>query len=736
MRIHDTGKSASAPAALPDMEVDAQSSAPANRRPRARTLSPQERRRHASHSPSPDADTSLAGPEEIQHGFHALPLDILYKIRAALEPNAAARMAETSKSMLAIFQPRADADQLRHHARHPSAGILADNGGHPAQLASHFIHLMSAAGRQRLPEDLLPPVLNEIMQQASQQMAANSIHIEHVAHAYLLQVEGILDRRCKRASLCNFGRLLETPRLRRQCVPRGAPDTPRQMVQALAKRFSMLCLTMNAESNSPAAFQESAVSSVRAADGVPGVRRTGHAQSEKPFNDCVAMNAALTSAVFMLPVPQRMHVWRLLMLECAHLPPPARLPLLRGLCDMAARVGTTADASEAMLRSVQTVQSHDAATRAMLLGHLSAALQASPDRDLKDRGTVFLLAETNRLEPQCRPDLLVQLIRAIPSISGREKEQAFDLVLSQVFELTRSDQRRVLTGLYHAMRLIPFGAARLAAFDQLWKILPDADPGFAHDLRKELIHQIRTLPAHVRPGRFFEAVGDAGKLPGPELSEVLPYLLSNVATLGRPAVATAGFSDVAAMVRHQPIAWQTSKLRTLYDFVGRVVEPELACTFLTLLDRIAAQLDDRERVFLMGTATARAAWLPEPMFSDQLGTRVAQAKALAPSMRDLAYVQIVEALKNALEAPAVATDVVRNLRLETIVSRIGALPLPMRVPLLVSATRVLDRMAAGPARDRMGERIVADARELPSGMRMQLKQSLAAADCRYLFGYL
>ena len=736
MRIYDTGKSASAPAALPDIEVNAESSAPANRQPRACSLSPPTKRARASRSSSHDADLPPADGAEIQPGFNALPLDVLYKIRVALAPNAAARMAETSKSMLAIFQPRADADQLRHHARHPSAEILAVNGGHPVQLANHFIHLMSAAGRQRLPEDLLPPVLNEIMRQASQQMAANSIHIEHVAHAYLLQVQGILDRRCKRTLLCDFGRLLETPRFRRQCVPHGAPDMPRPMVQALAKRFGILCLTMNAESNNPAAFQESAASSAGAVDRVPGIRRPGHHQSAGYIKDRVALNAALIASVPMLPFPQRIHVWALLNGECGHLPLHARLPLLRALCNTAPRVGATAHGKDAMQQSALAMQGHDAATRAMLLGHLSAALQASPDRNLKDWGTVFLLAETNRLEPQCRPDLLAPLIRAIPSIADRDKEQAFDLVVSKVFELNRSDQNRVLTMLCYATRVIAPGAARLAAFDQLWKILPDADPGFAHDLRKELIHQIRTLPAHVRPGRFFEAVGDAEKLPGPELSEVLPYLLSNVATLGPPAVATAGFCEVAAMVRHQPIAWQTSKLRTLYDFVGRVVEPELACTFLTLLDRIAAQLDDRERVFLMGTATARAAWLPEPMFSDQLLTRVAQAKALAPSIRELAYRQIVEALKNALEAPAVATDVVRHLRLETIVSRIGALPLPMRVPLLVSATRVLDRMAAGPERDRMGVRIVTDARELPSALRMQLKQSLAAADCRYLFGYL
>ena len=736
MRIRDTGKAASVSATLPELALDAELSVPANRRPRARSVSTPGARARASRGSSPDTAPLLAGAEESQADFNKLPLDVLYKIRAALAPNDAARMAETSKSMLAIFQPRADADHLRHQARHPPAGILTVNGGRPVQLVNHFIHLMNEAGRQGLPEDLLPPVLHEIMQRASQQIAPDGLHIEHVAHAYLLQVEAISDRQCKRALLCDFGRLLEMPRFRTQCVSPRAPDTPRPTVLALANRFGMLCVTLNAESTGSAPFHESAASSAGAADGMRGARGPSQHISGKQLTDRVAVNAALITGVFMLPVPQRQHVWALLDLECAYCPVHVRLPLLRALVAMAASLGTTVACKEAILRSVEGMQDQDAATRAMLLEHLGAALQASPDRDLKNWGTTLLLAEANRLAPQFRPDLLVPLIRTIPSIPAREKKHAFDIVLSKVFELTHLDQRRILTVLYQAMRHIPLGAERLAAFDQMWQVLPDADPRFAPGLRNEMIHQIRNLPAHVRPERFFEAVSEAEKLSGHALSDVLPYLLSNLATLGPPTVASTGFCEIAAMLRRQPIAVQTSELRTLYDFVGRVSEPELACAFLTLLDRTAAKLDDLERVFLIGTAAARTAWLPEPMFSDQLGSRVAQAKALAPPMCDMASTQIVQALRNVLEAPNVRKNPVLDERLETIVSNIGTLPLTMRVPLLVTATRVLEGMRACPERDRMGDMIVKDVAELPSAARMQLRESLAAANCRHLFGYL
>jgi hypothetical protein len=666
--------------------------------------------------------------------FDDLPTEILHKIRIALASNAAASLAVTSKAMYAAFQPRAIADHLCHDAAHPPAELrLLDNTG-PAHLAGHFIRLISEAGR--LPEELRPPVLNMVLEQASLQLPVASICIEHVALAYLLRVESIVARRCRHDLLCDFGRMLALPRFRQQCVQPEARVTPRPTVEALVKKFGVMCLALNAERAVPVRFPDATESVPDAVGRDLNARIRWNQHTECRVTDRTALLTAMMSGLFMLQVNDRVEVWVLVSRECEQLPARLKAPLLGALCATTSMLGNTNHARSAIQRSVQIMQDQDPEAQAMLMDRLSTALRDSHDRRLKDWGSVFLLEEINKLAPQRRLELIEPLVNAIPSLPDAQVERAFEIVLRKVFELDVAEQNRVLGALYQAFCALAPGPAYLAAFDRLWQAMPAVDPDYRLRLRNAMIPTIGALPTHVRPHRFFQAVGDAEQLQGTALSMVLPLLLSNVPSLGSAILSTAGFCDVATLVRRLPRRWQTAALHTLYEFVGRIPESDIACTFLNLLDRTAANQGDGERVSLIGAAATRAAWLPEPLFSDQLRVRVAQADALGPSMRREAYIQIVQALTAAVESAPVAPEPTRSRIIETIIARVTNLPLEMRVPVLAAAAGTLDRMEPFPERNPIRSRIVEAASLLPAALQRELRESLAAAGCRYLVGYL
>jgi hypothetical protein len=668
----------------------------------------------------------------LQGSFESLPQDTLYKVRIALAPNAAARMAQTSRSMHAIFQPRANADHLWHRAANPELDAAPPRT--TPELIGHYVDLMRQA--EQLPEDLRPPILNEILWQASWQMEENSVGIEDVALAYLRATGSVIDRQARCALLCDFGRMLEMPRFRRQCMDPDAPPPTRPTVDALASEFAGRCLRLGFQATRSTGFPESMEALPEAARKSLVARQRWKEHIETDPSDCVRLNAAVLSSLFMMPAAVRVTAWKKMARMCELYPAEARAPLLQALSTIAPTIGAGEECVTAIRHSVRLMQGQDAATQAMVVGNLIISVQGSADPVLKNGASQFLTTEVNKLPAQFRWALFEPLVAALPSIDDQHTEAVLDLLLSKVSELPGADQAEVVASLCGALRAHAPGQARLTMFDMLWRDLPNFEPGCRAQLRNDLVHAIRTLPSHVRLHRFFQAVGDAEKLRGAELSTVLPQLLRNTSSLGIAAVAATGFCDIAAMVGRLPIEEQALQLRTLYDFVTRVPQVDVAYAFLTLLDRAAARLDDGERVVLIGTAAARTAWLPLPMFADQLDSLVAQANELAPAMRDQAYGRIEQALTDALGTPGVETDPVRSVMFPTIVHGIRELPLVMRVPLLVAAARALERRGDFPDRRWIRELIANSANELPSESRRQLQQLLEEANCRSLLGYV
>ena len=735
MKINNSAQPAAGSSSSPDTGTAAvSSSASGSRRPErgSHPVQSAPRRAGSSRSPSPDAPVPQAAAAAPHVGLEDLQPELLHKIRIALAPNAAPHLALTSKAMHAAFQPRATADKLWHRAANPEMGAAAPLTA--PELITHFVGLLDEA--VQLPEDLRPPVLTEILWQASLQMDENSVGIEDVALAYLRGADSVIDLQVRCAVLCDLGHMLDTPRFRRQCIDPGAPQPPRPTVDRLAQEFSGRCLGLGLQTPRPAEITGPLESLPPALQKSLVARRRWKEHLDKDPTDRVRLNAAVLSSMFMMPAAVRVKAWKKMGRMCQLYPVEVRAPLLQALSASATTLGATEDCVNAIRQSVALMQGQDAALQAKILGCLINAVQGSADRDLKNGAPRFFFAEVNKLPAQFRRDLLEPLIDAMPSIDDQNIDGVLDIILSKVSELSSADQAAVLACLYRALRVTAPGPARLTMFDRMWHAMPDVDAGCRGRLRNDLTSLIRNLPPHVRAHRFFRAVGDARKLRGTALSAVLPLLLRNIASLDSATVAATGFCDVAALVGHLPVNEQALQLRTLYDYVGRLPDSQTAYAFLTVLDRTAAELDDGDRVGLIGSAARRTAWLPLPMFADQLDALVAQANELVPAVRDQAYAQIVQALTDALETPAIETDLVRAVMFPTIVHGIGELPLVMRVPLLVSATRALDSRGDFPDRQWISELVVTAAHQLPSEMRRQLQESLVAVNCRHLFGYI
>ena len=726
MKINGAAQPSAGSPASPDPETGTASSPASGSSRPERGSHPVQRaikRAGSSRSPSPDASLAraaapVARPAAVapQVRVDALQPELLQKIRIALAPNVAPRLAKTSKAMHAAFQPRANADKLWHRAANPEMDAAAPLTA--PELITHYVGLLREAAQ--LPEELQPPVLTEVLWQASLQMDQNSIGIEDVALAYLRCAGSVIDRQLRCALLCNLGRMLDTPRFRRQCVDPEAPQALRPTVERLAQEFNGRCLALGLHTALPAEITEPFESLPLAVQKNLVARRRWKEHLETDPADRVRLDAAVVSSLFMLPLAVRVKAWQKLSRMSLLYPAHVRAPLLQALSTAATTLGATDDCVIAVRQSVALMYGQDAATQATVLGRLITAVQGSANWNLKNGATRFFFTEVNKLPAQFRRELLEPLINAMPLIDERSNEGVLDIILSKVSELSGADQAAVLAALTRTLDATAPGPALSTMFDGMWRALPDIDPDCRAQLRNDLTYLIRKLPAHVRLNRFFRAVGDAGKLHGAELSSVLPYLLRNIASLDPGTVAATGFCDIAAMVGRLPTNEQALQLRTLYDYVGRVLNSETAYAFLTVLDRTAAGLDDGDRVGLIGSAATRAAWLPLPMFADQFDALVVQANELAPAARDQAYAQIVQALTDALESPAVETDPVRFVMFPTIVHGIRELPLEMRVPLLVSATRAVNGRGDFADRQWVGEMIVQSAQELPSELRQQL----------------
>jgi hypothetical protein len=745
MKLDRSGPAGAGPSSLPAADLPEKSSPAPGRKRHAQqdvSISRPLKRPGASRSPSPAAPDragpaaepmSAEAPEAPEYRFTDMPADVLLNIRGKLHHGDAASLVDINDTFRAIFQPRVVADTLVQRTRNPGGGAILP--WTDRELNRYFRELVTQANA--LPETLRVPVLKEILEGASRCMNAESTAIEYVCDRYMQAASEMLDRESRYELLRKFAEMLEGPKFRRQCVDPAAPDTPRPSVVLLARRFDSNCVVLANEARSLVRFHNENPQAAAYWEQSRNARLRWAEHTAMHPDALVAVCRLRSAGLFMVPSDQRARCWHMFCGDYKKHAKLPRTPLLQALCAATTTLGTTDDCERAIRYTIESLtQADDAQTRAMAIGFLTDAVRGSADYTLKYGSIVFLLAAVNTLPPEYRPRLQASLIEALPPAQGPVMERAADCVLSQVAELRGDALARMLTALVGMLRAIPPSEMRLVVFDRIWKALPAIDARCRESVRQNLAQLIFTLPSQVQPQRLSQAVDDAADMSGAELAAFLPCLLSNLARLDSKAAAITGFCDAAAVAGRLPIEEQAGPLGKLYESVTGISDLTSIYPLLTLLDRAAARLPERDRVVLIGLAADKASVLPLTQRDDYFHGLAARADALMAPMREEAYSNIVRPIAaNLGHVPGGA----RNLRIIDFygaVSRIPHMPLKMRGPLLASALIATTRQEDLRGDVGINAAIKRAVSKLPPASRTALREALEAANCTHLLGTL
>lgn len=754
MNIDRTGQAGAGPSSLPDPgNVEASATASASNRPGPRTQAmPLLKRVRTSGSSSPDAaiPQAAAPAKERTYGFTDLPPEVMFKIRSKLRDRDAARMVVTSKAMNEIFKPRVTADHLKYLAMHPENSLVPPQT--PAEWATYFANLI---GQTRyLPEELRATVLEEVLDWAHAYFPEEEVGIEHIALAYLEAADLILDRQGRYEALCNIGKTLSYGEVSSRYVDNRWEVMPRSGVVTLARHFDKSCAALSIETSgrTPGPTPETMTPEDLAKNQSAQARWVKHVEMHP--GDLVGLIALRLRGVFLLPPEERLPKWRELLQEGRMAPDDLRAHLLQALCDTTTKFNSVDDGMTAMAEAVKFANElPDPVAKVRAIEWLTEAIdklftvsdgEDTHDTVWNDRSTLFLLGEISKLSPEVRPGLLAPLYDSIYAIDMADLLPAFEIVLKNIPELSSVHQSGVMAALGGVLHKISDGSRSVVPFDRMWSALPEIHAEGRQEARCNLAAMIRDLSKDAQQNRVIRALRDAEKLPGADCDPILATLCE---TTDFTTDAVNKFCLIAAVVGGRPREQQAVHLRTLYKRLEDFDSSNDVYAMLHLINPMMTALPDAERASLVGTVAASAAKLPPPLFVEQIGALVDQAKTLRSPMREEAQQNILNALTGVLRKMVYRDRMYQDranqdrapLPLEvfkTIVTGIVSLPLAMRVPLLSMATWTAANNPEIGGNESFNDSLKAAARQLPYASRIQLRESLAAVNCRHLLGSL